>query len=314
MSRGPRRGSAHQRPPVCGLPRALRRCARARPDRRARAQPRLPARARPGLLHAHHVRVQLRPPRAPRAASAAAAGTTASSSRSAGGRRRAWGWGSGLERISLAMREPLAAPLTTGVFVAAFTDEVRAAAFACAQRCAGPACRPSWTSRGAAPRASSSRPGAAAPARRAARPRRTRRRRGAAQGPLRRRGGGRRRRRPPGARRRQSRERGLMTLRDSYPGELRAADVGREVRSPAGWRAAATTAASSSSTCVTAAGWSSSWSPRARRRGARARRAGPHRVRARRRGKVVARSPETVGTPSCPTGDDRGPGRRDSKT
>jgi histidyl-tRNA synthetase len=44
------------------------------------------------------------------------------------------GWGSGLERISLAMREPLAAPVTTGVFVAAFTDEVRAAAFACAQQ------------------------------------------------------------------------------------------------------------------------------------------------------------------------------------
>jgi histidyl-tRNA synthetase len=43
------------------------------------------------------------------------------------------GWGSGLERISLAMREPLAAPLTTGVFVAAFTDEARSAAFACAQ-------------------------------------------------------------------------------------------------------------------------------------------------------------------------------------
>ncbi len=44
------------------------------------------------------------------------------------------GWGSGLERIALAMREPLAARVTTGVFVVAFSDDARAGAFACAQR------------------------------------------------------------------------------------------------------------------------------------------------------------------------------------
>jgi histidyl-tRNA synthetase len=43
------------------------------------------------------------------------------------------GWGSGLERITLAMREPLAAPAVTGVFVVSFKDEARPAAFACAQ-------------------------------------------------------------------------------------------------------------------------------------------------------------------------------------
>jgi len=43
------------------------------------------------------------------------------------------GWGSGLERIALAMREPIAVPPPAGVFVVAFTDEARPAAFACAQ-------------------------------------------------------------------------------------------------------------------------------------------------------------------------------------
>lgn len=43
------------------------------------------------------------------------------------------GWGSGLERIALAMRGPLAPPRTAGVFVAAFAHEARPAAFACAQ-------------------------------------------------------------------------------------------------------------------------------------------------------------------------------------
>lgn len=43
------------------------------------------------------------------------------------------GWGSGLERISLAMREPLATPSAPGVFVVSFDDDVRAAAFAVAQ-------------------------------------------------------------------------------------------------------------------------------------------------------------------------------------
>jgi histidyl-tRNA synthetase len=44
------------------------------------------------------------------------------------------GWGSGLERISLAMREPLAARAATGAYVVAFSDDSRAAAFACAQQ------------------------------------------------------------------------------------------------------------------------------------------------------------------------------------
>ena len=44
------------------------------------------------------------------------------------------GWGSGLERIGLAMREPLAVPASTGVFVVAFNDDVRPAAFAVAER------------------------------------------------------------------------------------------------------------------------------------------------------------------------------------
>lgn len=44
------------------------------------------------------------------------------------------GWGSGLERIALAMREPLAPPPSTGAFVVAFTDDVRPQAFAVAQR------------------------------------------------------------------------------------------------------------------------------------------------------------------------------------
>ncbi len=43
------------------------------------------------------------------------------------------GWGSGLERIALAMREPLVVPVPTGVFVVAFTDAVRPEAFAVAQ-------------------------------------------------------------------------------------------------------------------------------------------------------------------------------------
>jgi histidyl-tRNA synthetase len=44
------------------------------------------------------------------------------------------GWGSGLERIALAMREPIAAPATTGAFVVAFSDDARSAAFATAQQ------------------------------------------------------------------------------------------------------------------------------------------------------------------------------------
>jgi histidyl-tRNA synthetase len=44
------------------------------------------------------------------------------------------GWGSGLERIALAMREPIAVPQTTVVFVVAFTADSRAAAFACAEQ------------------------------------------------------------------------------------------------------------------------------------------------------------------------------------
>ncbi len=43
------------------------------------------------------------------------------------------GWGSGLERIALAMREPLAAPSAPGAYVVSFSDAVRPAAFAVAQ-------------------------------------------------------------------------------------------------------------------------------------------------------------------------------------
>lgn len=43
------------------------------------------------------------------------------------------GWGSGLERIALAMREPLAAPAAPGAFVVAFGDDARHTAFAAAQ-------------------------------------------------------------------------------------------------------------------------------------------------------------------------------------
>ena len=43
------------------------------------------------------------------------------------------GWGSGLERIALAMREPLAVRASTGVYVVAFSDDVRPAAFAVAE-------------------------------------------------------------------------------------------------------------------------------------------------------------------------------------
>ncbi|HEY5168892.1 MAG TPA: histidine--tRNA ligase [Thermoleophilia bacterium] len=43
------------------------------------------------------------------------------------------GWGSGLERIALAMREPLATPSAIGVFVIAFNDGARPGAFAVAE-------------------------------------------------------------------------------------------------------------------------------------------------------------------------------------
>jgi histidyl-tRNA synthetase len=43
------------------------------------------------------------------------------------------GWGSGLERIALAMREPLAVPASTSVYVVVFHDDVRPAAFAVAE-------------------------------------------------------------------------------------------------------------------------------------------------------------------------------------
>lgn len=44
------------------------------------------------------------------------------------------GWGSGLERIALAMREPLAVHAVPGVYVVSFSDEVRPSAFSVAQR------------------------------------------------------------------------------------------------------------------------------------------------------------------------------------
>jgi histidyl-tRNA synthetase len=43
------------------------------------------------------------------------------------------GWGSGLERIALAMREPLATPSPAGVYVVAFSDDVRPSAFTLAE-------------------------------------------------------------------------------------------------------------------------------------------------------------------------------------
>jgi histidyl-tRNA synthetase len=43
------------------------------------------------------------------------------------------GWGSGLERIALAMRAPLAVPSSPDVFIVSFGDDVRAAAFALAE-------------------------------------------------------------------------------------------------------------------------------------------------------------------------------------
>ncbi len=60
-----RRGAAPRRAPLPGLPHALRHGARAAAPRRARAAARLPPRARSGLLHAHDLRVRLRPARRP---------------------------------------------------------------------------------------------------------------------------------------------------------------------------------------------------------------------------------------------------------
>ena len=75
------------------------------------------------------------------------------------------GWGSGLERIALAMREPLAAPrIDRRLRRRLQRRRTRGRRSAARRRCAAPACRPIWTSPGAAPRASSSRPGAVAPA------------------------------------------------------------------------------------------------------------------------------------------------------
>ena len=115
------------------------------------------------------------------------------------------GWGSGLERIALAMREPLAVPATTGVFVAAFNDDVRPQAFAVAQR-AAPRRRAGRAGPGRAQPQGPAQAGRAQrrPLRRAARPGRADRGRRASQGPGRRRARGRRRRRPPGAGRRPS--------------------------------------------------------------------------------------------------------------
>ena len=90
VPRGARRGAAHRRPPVPGLPRALRHGARAGARRRARAA------ASTSASCAAWTTTRARPSSstptasAPRAASAAAAATTASSSRSAARRRRAW--------------------------------------------------------------------------------------------------------------------------------------------------------------------------------------------------------------------------------
>ena len=117
------------------------------------------------------------------------------------------GWGSGLERIALAMREPLATPSATGVFVIAFTR--RRAAGRLRRRRESAPCR--RAGRAGPRRAQLQGPVQAGgaqrrPLRRADRPGRPGRGRRAAQGPGRRRGRRRRRRRPSGAGRRPSGE------------------------------------------------------------------------------------------------------------
>ena len=165
LPRGARRGAAHQRPPVPGVPRALRRRARAGPARPASSPTSTSGscavwtttRARPSS--------STPTASAPRAASAGAAATTASSSRSAGQPTPGVGWGSGLERIALAMREPLAVPARDRRLRRRLQRRCpRGRPSPSPTSCAVPACRPSWTSPGAAPRASSSRRAAAAPA------------------------------------------------------------------------------------------------------------------------------------------------------
>ncbi len=72
------------------------------------------------------------------------------------------GWGSGLERIALAMREPARGARTRPAPMWSRSATKRARRRSpVRRRSAAPACRPSWTSPGAAPRASSSRPAAA---------------------------------------------------------------------------------------------------------------------------------------------------------
>ena len=115
------------------------------------------------------------------------------------------GWGSGLERIALAMREPLAARASTGVVRGRLQRRrppggVRRRRGSAPRRRAGRA-----GPRRAQPQGPAQAGGAQRrPLRRAARAGRTGRRRRAAQGHERRRGRGRRRRRPPGAGRRPS--------------------------------------------------------------------------------------------------------------
>ena len=126
--------------------------------------------------------------------------------------------------------------------VVAFSDEApRPPPSASPRTCVRRAWRRTSILPDAVPRASSSRPTAAAPGGRAARPRRARP--GAVRPATMGGGGGRGRRLPPASEPPSaSREGGLM-LRDAYPGELRGStSVGRS-GSPAGWRAAATTAA-----------------------------------------------------------------------
>ena len=117
------------------------------------------------------------------------------------------GWGSGLERIALAMREPLAVPaldrrlrgrLQRRRPPGGLRRRGAAAPFRRAGRAGPRRAQPQGPAQAGRPQRR--------PLRRAARPRRARRRRRAAQGHGRRRGRGRRRRRPPGARRRPSRE------------------------------------------------------------------------------------------------------------
>ena len=132
LPRGARRGAAHVRPPLPGVPRALRRRARARPDGRPRAHTSTSGSCAVWTTTRAPSSSSIRPPRRPERRRRR---RPLRRPRRAGRRppTPGVGWGSGLERIALAMREPLAVPASTGVYVVAFDDDFRPAAFAVAE-------------------------------------------------------------------------------------------------------------------------------------------------------------------------------------